>query len=216
MFDLKKIPAGGIWIPSAAKGSDWLVVALHGSEGSAKDFEGLEKIFNVPAFNYLYLNGPIRSYGNFRWYSTPEGVLQAVAYLNNVFKYLFRAGYAPRRTFLLGFSQGGALVFEFGARYPLSFAGYVSVSGRIEGLPALLNQAKPGVVQKGKWLVTHGTRDFNLSVDLARAQVAKLSQAGFAIDYQEYDKIHEFDGTRELPYIRDWVKNIYHRGVSFA
>ena len=206
MIDLNKFPKGGLWIPAEKIGSDRILVAIHGSGGSCRDFEGLEKIFHIPELNYLYLNGPIPSYSNYRWYSdTAATHNEAYGALQQSFDYLAREGYPPEHTFLLGFSQGAALTFEFGARYNHLLAGYIAVSGRIEDLPGLLNEGNPSIIRNGRWLVTHGTKDYNLSVDIIRQQVQQLKDAGFHIDYQEYDKIHEFEAKHELPCIREWI-----------
>ncbi len=209
MVDVTKFPRGGMWIPSEKPGSKWVLVALHGSGGSYNNFSGLESIFNIPELNYLYLNGPIAEYSNFRWYdTTAQSRQQAVMYLATVFETLKKEGYSLSQTFLLGFSQGAALTFEFGVHYQQLLAGYIAISGRIEDLPGLLNQANPLVIQGGKWLVTHGTGDYNLSVDVMRQQVQHLKNAGFRIEYQEYDKIHEFDAKKELPDVKKWVSEI--------
>lgn len=211
MIDMKKIPHGGIWIPSSKKGSKWLVVALHGSGGSAANFQGMEAIFNLPELNYLYLNGPIREYSNHRWYTdSPVSRQNALSYLASIFDLLIQSGYSPSQTILIGFSQGAALSLEFGLRYAHVLAGCVAISGRVEDLPALLNQMRPQNAMRGKWLVTHGTKDYNLSIDVMRDQVRQLQGAGLSIDYREYPKIHEFDSSRELPDIAKWISKITH------
>ena len=205
MVELDKIPNGGLFLP-AKKSSDWLLVALHGSGGSARDFAGLDEIFGLEELNYLFLNGPIRDFSNYRWYSDTISRYDAISYLKSIFDYLSKSGYLPDHIFLLGFSQGADLVFEFGVEYSHILAGYIAISGRIEDIAALLNQGRPEFIQKSDWLVTHGTKDFNLSIDIMRSQVDKLKKAGFHIDFQEYDKIHEFDAKNELPYIKEWIK----------
>ena len=47
MIELEKLPTGGLWIPAEDTTSKWLVIALHGSGGSSKDFVGLEDIFKI-------------------------------------------------------------------------------------------------------------------------------------------------------------------------
>lgn len=209
MFDISKIANGGKWIPSVEQGSKWVLVALHGSGGSAENFSGLETIFNIPKLNYLYLNGPMREYANYRWYGdSAESRLRALKYLAPIFDQLIKSGYPPSKIFLMGFSQGAALVFEFGLRYPHLLAGYIAISGRIEDLPSLLHQKKASIAQKGRWLVTHGTKDYNLSVAVMHDQVEKLKKAGLRIDYREYPKIHEFDNRKELPEICSWILQV--------
>ncbi|MFQ5730007.1 MAG: alpha/beta hydrolase [Waddliaceae bacterium] len=205
MIDIKKFSKGGLWVPARKSDSDRLLVALHGSNGSSRDFEGLEKIFDIPELNYLYLNGPIPSFSAYGWYSDTPTRIDALQTLEQAFDYIVQEGYPPKHIFLMGFSQGADLTFEFGVRYKHLLAGYIAISGRIEDLPALLNQGNPNIMKRGRWLVTHGTKDYNLSVDIMRQQVEQLRDAGFHIDYQEYEKIHEFEGLHELPHIRKWI-----------
>lgn len=197
--DLTSIPNGGIWIPSEDDQSNWLLVTLHGSEGSSENFRGLESELRIAPLNYLYLNGPIPSYSNFRWYT--QEPREAIPYLDNTMRSIRSQGYPPQKTFLLGFSQGAAVAFEWAGKNSGELAGTIAMSGRIENLPEWLQNATP----RGDWLVTHGTRDYNLSVEITRSQVQELQKAGFRIDYREYDKIHEFDTAKELPDLREWI-----------
>lgn len=205
MIDTAHFPKGGLFIPANEPGSDWLLIAIHGSNGSCADFEGLEEIFGIPELNYLYLNGPIQSFSHYRWYDSPNTRRDAYVVLEDVFSYAKKQGYPPSHTFLMGFSQGAALTIEFGARHAERLAGYIALSGRVESLPSLLVEADDRIVRNGDFLITHGTQDYNLGVDVIRQQVEQMRHHGFHIDYQEYDKIHEFDAKNELPYIRDWV-----------
>lgn len=197
---------GGVFIPSDLENSDWLLVALHGSGGSCSDFQGLESLFNIPEMNYLYLNGPIQTYTTYRWYTDdPSTRHDAYQYLNEAFTLIRQKGYTPDKCFLLGFSQGGALAFEFGVRYPHVLAGYISISGRIEGLPSLLNQGDPHVMKRGQWLATHGSQDTVLSSEISRDQIHLMQQSGMSITFQEYEKGHEFDAKNELPAVASWI-----------
>lgn len=205
-MDVANFPNGGVWVPAQERGSNWLLIALHGSGGKGSDFSGLEEIFNIPELNYLYLNGPIRDYGGFRWYNDlryRSGAFQAV---HEAMNRTAQMGFPHARTFLLGFSQGAALTVECGVSYPDLLAGYIAISGRVENLTEVIAHGDARVIQKGEWMITHGVRDFNLSVEVVRGQVEQLRKAGFRIDYREYDKIHEFDPKQELPDIRNWIR----------
>lgn len=204
-MNITRFPHGGVWIPAEKSGSDWLLVALHGSGGSAHDFDGLDKIFDIPEMNYLYLNGPIKSYSSFMWYDSSDSRHDAYRILDEAFQQCEEEGYPPERTFMLGFSQGAALTFEFGVRYPKLLAGYIAISGRIEELTAIEHEGLNEIIKNAHWLVTHGSDDYNLSIDIMKQQVDKLKQYGLHIDFQEFKKIHEMDASLELPYIRDWI-----------
>jgi len=60
-------------------------------------------------------------------------------------------------------------------------------------------------VNRGDWLITHGTKDDILPVETTRAQMKVLKDGGFEIDYREYPKTHTVDLERELPDIRSWI-----------
>lgn len=203
----KQLSNGGVWIPAKNRGSQWLLIALHGSRGSGKDFQGLEEIFQLPELNYLFVNGPINFYSSYSWYEDTSSRYQAYNYLTNTLDLCQQAGYPPEKIFLLGFSQGAALTFEFGVRYQKLLAGYIAISGRIEELSSLINEGNQEIIRQAKWLVTHGREDYNLSLDIIQEQVKQLRESGFQIDFHEYDKIHEMDATKELPEIRDWIHN---------
>lgn len=207
-LDPMKLLHGGIFVPSQEPGNQWLLVCLHGSGGSSKDFEELETIFKIPTMNYLYLNGPIRDYNGFSWYSSMESREEAFATVADALDYAASKGYASERIFLLGFSQGAALTVEFGVRYSKLLAGYISISGRIENLPGLLARGNERIIKRGRWLVTHGRNDYNLSSEVMRGQVEKMREGGFRVEFREYEKIHEFDAKYELPDIREWILQV--------
>lgn len=201
----KELPNGALFLPAKNRGSDSLLIALHGSGGSFRDFEGLEKYIGIADLNYLYLNGPIASYSNFSWYDSSRSRYAAYDFLEKAFASAEREGYPPEKTLLLGFSQGAALTVEFGVRYRKLLAGYIAISGRVEEVISIRNEGNREVIERGRWLITHGSRDYNLSLGVIKEQVALLQEMGMQIDFREYDKIHEIDPDRELVEIREWI-----------
>ncbi|HLQ78448.1 MAG TPA: serine esterase, partial [Terriglobia bacterium] len=69
---------------------------------------------------------------------------------------------------------------------------------------ALVRDLNPDV-NRGDWLVTHGTRDELIPAVKTRSQMKTLQDGGFRIDYREYPKAHTIDPERELPDIRNWI-----------
>jgi phospholipase/carboxylesterase len=117
---------------------------------------------------------------------------------------LSREGYPAEKTSLLGFSQGCLMTLEFGARHSDRLAAYVGISGYSISPAELLKDLNPKVNQ-GDWLITHGTKDEILPVEVTRSQIKILRDGGFKIDYREYPKTHTLDFERELPDIRNWI-----------
>ncbi|MEM1282134.1 MAG: hypothetical protein AAGG81_01130 [Chlamydiota bacterium] len=203
---VEKLPQGGMWIPSQDPNSTWLLIALHGSRGSSKDFIGLDEVLNIPEMNYLYVNAPIPYYSSYMWYDNTPSRHAAYGKLESILISCEQAGFSPERTFLLGFSQGAALTFEFGVRHRDLLAGYIAISGRVEELSSLSNEGNPDVIRRGRWFVSHGTEDYNLSIDIIRQQVEQMSEMGFHIEFHEYQKIHEMEAKHELRDISLWIQ----------
>lgn len=204
MIEIQKLPLTGIYIAKPANHlqSDYLLIAIHGSNGSGHDFDGLENYINHSSLSYLFLNGPIHSFSNYCWYIDHQTRDRAKQLLIETLQSLEQQGYSPDHIFLLGFSQGADLVFEVGTSYAKTLAGYIAISGRIEEILPVLN----GINHKGDWLVTHGTKDQTLSIEVMRNQIEQMRNSGIRIEYLEYDKGHEFESTQELPYIGSWIR----------
>jgi phospholipase/carboxylesterase len=210
-----KLPLSHIWLP-AKNPSDQLIVVLHGLGDSARGFLWLQDELEIDSLNYLLLNAPEPYYSGYRWYDIYEdplsGIVRSRSILSEVFATLAREEYPPEKTFLLGFSQGCLMTLEFGARHSDRLAGYVGISGYTVDPDALLRELNPKVNQ-GDWMITHGTKDEILPVELTRSQMETLRKGGFKMDYREYSKTHTVDPERELPDIRQFIAS---RAASFS
>jgi phospholipase/carboxylesterase len=97
------------------------------------------------------------------------------------------------------------MTLEYGARHTRRLAGYVGISGYAYDPEALLRELNPEV-NKGDWLITHGTEDEVLPVARTREQIQQLNAGGFKVDYREFTKTHTIDVGREIPEIREWMR----------
>lgn len=185
-----------------------LMIVLHGRGDSPAGFEWLPPTLNIPELSYLMLQAPDEYYGGYSWYDLDPnqlpGILRSRELLEQTFAQLIRAGYQHDRIFLFGFSQGCLMTLEFGSRYPHRLAGYIGMSGYCYDPEALIREASPIALQ-GKWLITHGTQDDVLPVERTREQMKFLQANGFPLTYQEYEKVHTIDDTKEMPDLRRWV-----------
>jgi phospholipase/carboxylesterase len=200
------LPLAHIWQPAPAK-SQRLLVVLHGLGDSGEGFLWLQDELGVDSLNCLLLHAPAPYYGGFSWYDIEDplpGIGRSRKLLGSVLEQTERDGYPPEQTFLFGFSQGCLMTLEFGARYSRALAGYIGVSGYCHSPDAILREMNPAA-NNGNWLITHGTGDELLPVEVTRAQILKLNGAGFAIDYREYPKAHTIDPAEELGDIRAWL-----------
>lgn len=178
------------------------------------DWESLEEDWNIPGLSYLYLNGPDPFYTGRSWYDLPPnplpGIQRSRQLLERVFAELNKVGFPPERCFLMGFSQGATMTWEFGSRCAHCLAGYLALSGHIYDVPKLVSERNPRVAKEGHWLMAHGTYDEHLSIEIARAQASQLKQAGFRLEYHEYPIGHTFDFKEEMPYIGRWLRARVH------
>ena len=193
------------WIPPKRQ-PGYVLIAMHGSGGSLKDFDGLDEELAIPNLGYLYLNGPSPQFSGFCW-MRGAGDFEACRHrVELALGLLAELGYPSHRCFLLGFSQGGQLAFEFTARYASMLAGAICISGHCHDIHALIHQALPQAKQKAQLLMTHGTKDQQLSAEIAHGQAVRLKEAGFNVEYMEFEKGHTFDFDHEFPAVRQWIK----------
>ena len=196
-----------IFMPSKVP-SKKLMIILHGRGDSSEGFRGFAPYLNIDDMNYILFDAPYEYYTGFSWYQLPpnqlQGILNSSEILEGDLDRLFESQFNARESFLLGFSQGSLLTFEFGARYKKVLAGYIAISGYIYDAPKLLTEMNQEV-QQGKWLCTHGTFDDVLPFETSVEQVEFLQDNGFDIEFVTYEKDHTIVES-ELKMISEWIK----------
>ena len=104
------------------------------------------------------------------------------------------------RIILAGFSQGGAMTLDIGARLPL--AGLICLSGYLHpSLTTLLSANTPPV------LLVHGQKDSVVPLKAAQASEQALRQAGVSVQYQELPMAHEIN-PQALELIQSFAASI--------
>jgi phospholipase/carboxylesterase len=96
---------------------------------------------------------------------------------------------------------------EVGLRYPHRLAGIVGVSGYVCEPDVLVQELSP-VAKQQRILVTHGTQDPLLRLQMIRPQIKMLEDAGLNIEFHQYPKAHTIV-EEELKLIRDFVRAGY-------
>jgi phospholipase/carboxylesterase len=196
------------FIPAAQPPSRRLMIVLHGLGDSLEGWLWLPGALQLPWLNFLLVNAPDPYYGGWSWFDieTGAGVAASRQLLFQLLDGLKE--YPAGQIVFSGFSQGCLMSIEVGARYPRRFAGILGISGFVHEPKELIRELSP-VARQQRFLITHGTEDPMIPIQLARKQVAFLKKAGLNIEWREFVKAHNVAGEEELAVIRQFVRECY-------
>lgn len=109
----------------------------------------------------------------------------------------------PRRTWVVGFSQGGIMSACVGLTAPESVAGFGMLSGRIptEITPIM---ATPDRLAKISAFVSHGRQDPRLPIEYGRAAKKLIEENGLPLTYGEYEDGHRISEAMERDF-QAWI-----------
>ena len=173
-----------------------LLLLLHGVGSNEKDLMGLSPWLDGRFF-VASARAPIPlgydAYGWFRFEFTPQGpVVVDPAEAARSFRLILRFidelaeayGTDPRRTYLLGFSQGTIMSLSVALTRPDKVAGVVAMSGRFP------DAIRPFIAPRDKLsglpiLYQHGTADPVLPIEYGRAAREALSALPLKLEYHE-------------------------------
>jgi phospholipase/carboxylesterase len=200
------------FIPAADKNSHHLWIMLHGLGDSIEGYRWLPEVARMPWMNFLLVNAPTAYYTGFSWFDFGGDILPGVKSSREALFELLDAqrakGFPTEETTLGGFSQGCLISIEVGLRYPHRFAGIVGISGYVSEPETLVKELSP-VAKQQRLLVTHGTQDPLIRVEIVRRQLRVLQDAGINLEYREFVKAHTIAGEEEIELIRKFVRAGY-------
>ncbi len=182
----------------SAEGPWPLLLALHGYGQSAPEMAlKLQPLASAgilvaapQAPNHFYLRMRDRRVG-FTWltrYQRDESMADIVDYLHRFLQLLDR-DYAIdfKRLYLLGFSQGVSIAYRFWVHGKHQPAGLFACGA---DLPPDVEQ-RLGDVAPMPVHILHGTRDELVPMQKPRHAQAKLTEAGFPVEFRRFDAAHE-------------------------
>lgn len=194
-----------------------LLVLLHGIGADEEDLFGLAPALDS-RLHIVSLRAPRRYGPGYSWFDIAFGaggqvtpnLEQARSALADVIAWL-RAAPArfhtdPRRTFVLGFSQGAMMTLGTLQAAPDLLAGAIILSGRFPG-DAFGSNADPNAADamaKVPVFIGHGTQDDVLPIDNGRKVRDALTSRVRDVTYKEYPVGHGID-QRELHDIVEWL-----------
>jgi phospholipase/carboxylesterase len=188
-----------IAIPSATAAAG-LFVGLHGWGANAKDLATLAEYMDLSDYELVFADAPLphpQAVGGRMWYDFPLGYQfeptlgdrddliqsrqQLEAWLLSLAEH---TGIPLSRTFLAGFSQGGAMALDVGLQLPL--AGLLILSGYLHGPLRQAEAIAPPT------LIVHGSHDSVVPIHAAHTTRTQLTQAQIPVTYCEVERMgHE-------------------------
>jgi phospholipase/carboxylesterase len=186
------------------------MVLLHGWGANHQDLVELAPYFNLPEYQFFCPNGlfehPYSETGRM-WYSfTSAGQLtdRSVTELATSRQVLTEwiqslpehTGVPLSRTWIGGFSQGGAMSLDLGLNLPV--AGVIVLSGYLHPDNQSASHTPPV-------LIVHGSQDDVVPLTAARRSRDTLAQRGIEVKYREFDMGHTIV-PEVLAVVREFVK----------
>lgn len=205
----------------AAGDAQGLLVLHHGRGTDEHDLIGLADIFDPRRrLHVVSPRAPLTLAGSpgYHWYLVPRVGHPDPATFRTAQEALFelhdelwaQTGLDASQTVLGGFSMGCVMSYASGldARRPAP-AGILGLSGFLPSVqgwtPAL--DARAGLPA----LVTHGSRDEVIPVELAREAVERLRAGRLEVEYREFEGGHHID-PRDLPVAAAWLERVLPGG----
>jgi phospholipase/carboxylesterase len=201
-----------ISVPATTEPVAGTIVLLHGWGANHHDLGELAPYFQLPEYQFLFPNGIFdHEYTDTgkMWYSfTGAGQLtdRSMAQRETSRQILTdwieslpaTTGIPLDRTWIAGFSQGGAMTLDIGLNLPV--AGLIVLSGYLHP-----DVPKPPVAAPPVTIV-HGRQDDVVPISAARKSQATLTQWGVNVSYQEFDMGHSIV-PEVLNVVRNFVTN---------
>ncbi len=188
------------------------MIVLHGKGDRLDAFQSIQQELYLYDFDFLLLNGPMKYSDGFKWINDEPRHMKSLGMtrdlLLSLVEELKEFGYETSNILWLGHSQGGRVASDVVMHSPDAFMGVVAVSSYVGFFKGWENGAATdaGGAWKTPWLFTHGTSDRIIRVAEIRNDIRELTRGKIPLTYREFSKGHDFDYDREVPYIREWIR----------
>jgi phospholipase/carboxylesterase len=212
---MKEIESTLFHVVAAPRAATTLVhptlILLHGRGADEEDLLGLSSYLDK-RFLILSVRAPFPfDYsGGFTWYDIDEvgmpepGKFKSSYDMLSTFVGDALAHYpiCKKQLYLLGFSMGTVMSYALALTQPTLFRGVVANSGYVAEGTHLAYQWNQ--LANTDFLVTHGTNDPVIPVQLARRAKELLEAAHARYEYQEYQMAHQIS-EESLRYVSAWL-----------
>jgi predicted esterase len=183
-------------------------ILLHGRGGNAADILGLARALEEPRLACLAPQA-----ADSAWY--PRSFLEpidlnepwlssALDVVRRLLDTLAGAGISPRRTLLLGFSQGACLALEFVARNASRYGGVGGLAGGLIGAPGT-PRVYPGSLEGTPVFLGCGDRDPFVPLERLEETASVLAGLGADVTKRVYPGMGHIVNEDEMEHVRRMV-----------
>lgn len=199
------------------------VIWLHGLGADGHDFEPIVPELDLPAnlpVRFVFPHAPVRPVSlnggmpmrawfdiarlDFEGTRDEAGVAQAVARVEELIAREEARGIKRSRIVVAGFSQGGAVAYEYLLRNGAGLAGVITLSSfhpaGVHGVPPAPTGAPPV-------FAAHGLYDPVVPFALGERTQAAFATAGYALDWHRYPMAHQVCAA-EIADLGAWLRGV--------
>lgn len=210
----------------------WSVVWLHGLGADGHDFVPLvpdlvRKAW--PSIRFVFPHAPVRAVtinAGMRmraWYdirdfdlanrADAEGVAVSTAQVGALLDREQARGIPPERTFLAGFSQGGAITLAAGLRRTRPLAGLIALSTYLPLAHDTAREIASTQAKSQPIFLAHGQSDPVIPVQAGEASGVLLRELGFDVTWKTYPMPHAVC-QEEIRDLGDWLTRVFERAAA--
>ena len=210
----------------------WAVLWLHGLGADGHDFVPLVPELarpQWPAVRFVFPHAPVRAVtinAGMRmraWYdirdfdlanrADAEGVAVSTAQVGALLDREQARGIPPERTFLAGFSQGGAITLAAGLRRTRPLAGLVALSTYLPMRHDVAREIAAPQASSQPVFLAHGDADPVIPVQAGEASGVLLRELGFDVTWKTYPMPHAVC-QEEIRDLGDWLTRVFERAAA--
>ena len=211
-----------VWSPPKSsqheKGLLPTVFALHGHGANSQDLLGLapylasgQILLICPEAEFQIQQG-LPSY---TWFNTEDGNRRTSEEFTRVTKLLSefitdatnQYNVDPKRTIVLGFSQGGGLAYELGLSTPERYQRVAALSTSLPEETAISTSTINEHHERLSIFIQHGILDEIVTIDRGRNARDQLEKIGLKPKYYEYQMQHQIS-AESLTELSTWINGI--------
>lgn len=200
------------------------VIWLHGLGADGHDFAPIVPELNIPNTRFIFPHAPHQAitmnngYEMRAWYDLygltlqtkqDEAGMRAMQQeIESLIEAEIKQGISADKIVLAGFSQGGAMAFFTGLRYPKKLAGILALSTYVSLKEKLADEAHKAN-KNTPIFMAHGSFDSIITLDTCLVSRRLLEDLDYRIEWHEYPMPHSVC-SKEIEDIARFLKQVFH------